>query len=80
MKVVQTTISETEYRLLEEYARRNSKTIREVVKEAIRKAIFDDKFALKDPLFMELPSSKKTTKKDDGSERHDSYLYGATRS
>jgi hypothetical protein len=31
MKVVQTTLSEAEHKLLEEYARRNSKTIKEVL-------------------------------------------------
>jgi hypothetical protein len=80
MKIVQTTISETEHRLLEEYARRNSKTIKEVLMEAIRKTILDDRVELNDPLFTEPPSSKKTGRKDDGSEKHDSYLYGAKHS
>ena len=78
--MVQTTISETEHKLLEEYARRNSKTIKEVLKEAIRKTILDDRVDLKDPLFTEPPSSRKTGKKDDGSEKHDLYLYGAKHS
>ena len=77
MKVVQTILTETEHRLLEEYARRNSKTIKDVVKDAIRKTVLEDKVNAKDPLFNEPPSSKKTGKKDAGSEKHDLYLYGA---
>jgi DNA-binding protein H-NS len=76
MKVVQTTLTETEHRLLEEYARKNSKTIKEVVNEAIKKVIIEDKIDPNDPLFIEPPSSKRTGKKDDGSTKHDYYLYG----
>jgi hypothetical protein len=76
MKVVQTTLTETEHRLLEEFARKNSKSIKEVVKEAIRKTIIEDKVDPKDPLFTDPPSSKRTGKKDDASSKHDSYLYG----
>lgn len=76
MKVVQTTLSETEHRLLEEYAKRNSKTIKEVVKDAIRRTVVDDKVDAKDPIFAEPPSAKRTGKKDYASIKHDEYLYG----
>jgi hypothetical protein len=75
MKVIQTTLSEAEHKLLEEYARRNSKSIKEVVREAIR-ATIDGKVDPNDPIFTCPPSSKKTGKTDHGSVDHDKYLYG----
>lgn len=62
--------------MLEEYAKKNSKSIKEVVKEAIRKTIIEDRVDPKDALFTESPSSKRTGKKDDASSKHDLYLYG----
>lgn len=76
MKVVQTSLTETEHRLLEEFAKKNSTSIKEVVREAIRKTIIEDRVDPKDPLFTEAPSSKRTGKKDDASSKHDLYLYG----
>jgi hypothetical protein len=75
MKVIQTTISEAEHKLLEEYAKRNSKSIKEVVREAIRTAI-EGNVNPNDPIFICLPSSKKTGKRDRGSVEHDKHLYG----
>jgi hypothetical protein len=75
MKVVQTTLSEAEHKLLEEYARKNSKSIKQVVREAIKSTI-EGKVDANDPIFSCPPSSKRSGKKDDGSERHDLYLYG----
>jgi hypothetical protein len=77
MKVVQTTLTEAEHRLLEEYARRRSKTIKEVVREAVR-AVVESEVAPQDPIFAAAPVSKKTGKKDNGSVEHDRYLYGGT--
>ncbi len=79
MKVVQTVLSDSEHKLLEEYAARTSKTIKEIVKEAIRRTIVADNVSPKDSLFVEPPSSKKTGKSDDGSVKHDLYLYGSKR-
>ena len=76
MKVVQTVLSDSEHKLLEEYATRNSKTIKEVVKEAIRRTVVENKVSPRDSLFVESPASKKTGRSDDASARHDSYLYG----
>jgi len=76
MKVVQTVLSDSDHRLLEEYAAKNSKTIREVVKEAIRKTVIEDNVTPTDPLFVEPPSARKTGKSDDASTKHDLYLYG----
>lgn len=75
MKVVQTTITEAEHKLLEEYARKNSMSIKEVIREAV-KATVEGKVDPNDPIFSCPPSSKRTGKKDYGSERHDLYLYG----
>ncbi len=75
MKVVQTTLNEAEHKLLEAYARKNSKTIKEVVRQAIRKTVEGD-VDPKDPIFTGSPASKKTGKKDHGSVEHDKYLYG----
>ena len=75
MKVVQTTLSEAEHRMLEEYARRNSMSIKEVVRQAVR-ATVQGSVNPNDPIFKCSPSSKKTGKKDLGSEQHDKYLYG----
>jgi hypothetical protein len=79
MKVVQTVLSDSEHKLLEEYAERNSKTIKEVLKEAIRKTVVEDKVSPTDPLFVEPPVSRRTGKKDDASVKHNLYLYGEKR-
>ncbi|MCW3983040.1 MAG: hypothetical protein NWE96_03500 [Candidatus Bathyarchaeota archaeon] len=75
MKVIQTTISEAEHKLLEEYAKKNSKSIKEVVREAIRTTI-DGTVNPDDPVFTSPPSSKRTGKVDHGSIEHDKHLYG----
>lgn len=77
MKIVQTVLSDSEHRLLEEYAARNSKSIKEVVKEAIRRTVVENNVSPADSLFVEPPSSKKTGKSDDASNKHNLYLYGA---
>jgi hypothetical protein len=75
MKVIQTTLTEAEHKLLEEYAKKNSKSIKEVVREAV-KATIEGKVYPDDPIFTCPPSSKRTGKSDRGSEEHDKYLYG----
>ena len=74
MKVVQTTLTEAEHRLLEEYARRRSKTIKEVLREVVRSALEGD-VTPDDPIFTASPASRRTGKKDRGSVEHDTYLY-----
>ena len=76
MKVVQTTLSEAEHRLLEEYSRKNSKTIKQVLREAIRRMVEEDVNA-GDPIFTSPASSKRTGREDSGSMEHDKFLYGA---
>jgi hypothetical protein len=75
MRVVQTTLTEAEHKLLEEYAKRNSMSIKEVLREAL-KTTLEGKVNPDDPIFTYPPSSKRTGKKDRGSEEHDKYLYG----
>jgi hypothetical protein len=75
MKIVQTTLSEAEHRLLEEYSRRNSKTIKEVLREAILRTVEEDVDS-EDPIFTRPASAKRTGKQDRGSVEHDRYLYG----
>jgi hypothetical protein len=75
MPVVQTTLTEAEHKLLEEYAKRNSMSIKEVLRKAVRTTL-DGKVNPNDPIFKCPPSSKQTGKKDHGSEEHDKYLYG----
>jgi hypothetical protein len=79
MKVVQTELSDTEHKLLEEYAARNSRTIKEVLREAIRKTVVEDNVSRTDPIFVEPPSSRRKGRKDDASVKPDLYLYGEKR-
>ncbi len=79
MKNVQTVLTDSEHKMLEDYAERNSKTIKEVVKEAIRRTVIEDRALPDDPIFVESPSAKKTGKRDDASVKHDLYLYGSSR-
>ena len=76
MKAVQTSVTEVEYRLLEEYARKRAKTIKETVREAIRRLVMEDQVSPEDPIFTMPPSSPKTGKSESTSEAHDRSLYG----
>ncbi|MDE1858843.1 MAG: hypothetical protein KGI26_07245 [Thaumarchaeota archaeon] len=78
MKVVQTTLTEEEHRLLEEYARRKSMSIKEVLREAVR-TVVEGSVLSGDPIFSQSPASKKTGKNDRASVDHDMYLYGEPR-
>jgi len=74
MRVVQTTLTEAEHKMLEEYAKKNSKTIKEVLREAIRNTV-EGCIDPHDPIFAEPPSSKRIGKRDTTSVDHDKYLY-----
>ncbi len=75
MRVVQTIINEAAHKLLEEYARRNSKTIKAVLREAVQRTV-DGDVKRNDPVFTGQPASKRTGKKDHGSVEHDKYVHG----
>ena len=74
MRVVQTTLTEAEHKLLEEYAHKNCKTIKEVLRQAIRNTV-EGSIDPHDPIFIEQPSSKRTGKQENVSVEHDKYLY-----
>lgn len=76
MKVVQTQLSETEYRILAAYAAARKKTIKDVAREAIRDTILPDVVDPDDPIFRAFPLTRKKGRITDGSERVDHYLYG----
>ncbi len=76
MKVVQTEVSETEYTLLAGYAKTHKTTIKEAVREAIRKLAFRDEVDPNDPIFKAFPLAKKRGRITDASEKSDYYLYG----
>lgn len=67
-------MTEAEHKLLEEFARKNSKSMKEVLRMAIRRILEAD-VNREDPIFTEPPAARKTGKRDDGSEEHDQYLY-----
>lgn len=75
MKVVQTVLSEAEHKLLEAYARRRGKTIKEVVREAIR-SMLKGEVAPEDPIFKEPPAAPPTGRREHVSVKHDEHLYG----
>ncbi len=74
MRVVQTTLTEAEHKLLEEYAKKNSKTIKEVLRIAIKNTV-EGCVDPHDPIFTQPPSAKKTGKRETVSVDHDKYLY-----
>jgi hypothetical protein len=76
MKFVQTQLSNTEYSLLEAYARAHHTTIKETVRGAIRKLTLRDDVNPQDPIFKMFPLTRKKGKVTDASEKHDFYLYG----
>lgn len=76
MKVVQTRLSETEYALLEAYAKSRRTTIKETVREAILRTVLRDEVNPDDPIFRAFPLTRKKAKITDGSERVDYYVYG----
>ena len=76
MKVVQTELNETEYKLLVDYAEKRGRTIKEALREATLKLIISDEVHPDDPLFTEPPSVKGTGKNERTSSDHDKMLYG----
>jgi hypothetical protein len=79
MKVAQTELSETEYRLLLEYAKKKNLTLKEVLREGVRRVVLQDEVHRDDPIFVEEPVAKATGRKERTSVEHDKYLYGSNR-
>ncbi len=79
MKVAQTELTETEYKLLVEYAKKNSLTLKETLRQAAVKLAFQDQIDRTDPIFTEEPAAKASGKRERTSVEHDKYLYGSSR-
>jgi len=75
MKVVQTRLSEQEYRLLVEHVRRAETTIEHALRKAVRSLVLDDAVDRDDPVFVLPPAGPKTGRKRRIAERHDDILY-----
>lgn len=76
MKVAQTELSEAEYRLLAEYAKKRGLTLKQVLREGALKLALEKGLDPDDPLFTHAPLAKATGKKERTSVEHDKYLYG----
>ena len=67
---------QAEHALLAEYARAHKTTIKEAVRQAIRRLAIRDEVDSKDPIFVAFPVARKKGRHSDASERVDFYLYG----
>ena len=76
MKVVQTELSDIEYRLLKRYASDRGLSIKDAIRTIIREKILEDRVINDDTLFTSPPVVKGRGLKDDTSIKHDKYLYG----
>ena len=76
MRVVQTELTETEHALLEAYVRARGTTIKEAVREAIRKLTVRDQVDPDDPIFKMFPLTRAKGNVKNLSEEHDRHLYG----
>jgi hypothetical protein len=77
MKLAQTELTETEYKLLLDYAKKKKLTLKDVLREGAMRVALEDEVQDKDPIFTEGPVAKATGKKDRTSVEHDKYLYGS---
>ncbi len=76
MKVAQTELNETEYRLLVQYAEKQGITLKEALREATRRLVLSDKVDPDDPVFTRPPVAPRTGKTERTSVEHDKLLYG----
>ncbi|MDE1822360.1 MAG: hypothetical protein KGJ23_12275 [Euryarchaeota archaeon] len=76
MKLVQAQIPEAEYQLLKRRAHETSRTLQEVIREAIREHVLPDRVDPQDPLLRAWPTVAPTGKRERGSVDHDRVLYG----
>ncbi len=75
MRVVQTEVTETEHALLEAYVKERGTTIKEVLREAVRRLALPDRVDPADPVFHAFPLTRRKARITDGSEKLDRYLY-----
>ncbi len=76
MKVVQTTLKNSEYRLLKILAKEKKKTIKELLREAVQMLLENEGINPNDPIFTEPPLVAKGKESESTSETHDKVLYG----
>ncbi len=75
MKVAQTELNESEYRLLQHYAQTHGVTLKEALREATRLLVLSDKVDPNDSIFAKLRVVPGTGKKERTSVEHDKHLY-----
>jgi hypothetical protein len=73
MKVIQTEVSETEYKIIENYVKKRKISIRKLIKEAVMDRILGNQISDDDTLFVD-PGDIMGF--EDGSANHDKYLTG----
>lgn len=76
MKLVQSAVSEDEYRLLRERALRERKSMKQVTREALRAHLLPDRVNPDDPIFRIFPLIRKRGRRTNAAEEHDEILYG----
>jgi hypothetical protein len=79
MKVAQTELTETEYRLLQEYAKKKKLTLKELLRQGAMRIALEDEIQRDDPVFTEAPVAKASGKRERTSVEHDKYLYGLSK-
>lgn len=75
MTVVQTRLPELEYELLRKRARSERLPIQDVVREAIRAHVLEERVDPSEPIFRELAHQKRPRGRDRTAERVDEVLY-----
>jgi hypothetical protein len=73
MKVIQTEVSDTEYRIIENYVKKRKISIRKLIKEAVMERIMGSQMSEDDSLFTD---PGEIIGFEDGSTNHDKYLTG----
>ena len=76
MKVAQTELNDSEYRLLQHYAQTHKISLKEALREAARLLVLSDKVDADDPIFTKLRVIPGTGKRERTSVEHDKLLYG----
>jgi len=75
MKLVQTALPDDEYRLLRERANKEGKSMKQVVREALRAHLLPDRVNPDDPIFRAFPLIRRKGRRTTGSLDHDRILH-----
>jgi hypothetical protein len=79
MPLVQTQVPQAEYDLLRRRARTEGKTLKVVIREALRAHLMPDKVDSEDPVFHMFPLQRKRGRTHWDSRDHDEVLYPSNR-